>query len=91
MANSVVKSNRLKCIHMQYTVSDYTLINETYYKFPKPTENHNYLFATMYDWGSGSFHTSVMSLTYGGNRDYAYVIVGSVKPVVVYIDFWYYE
>lgn len=55
------------------------------------TKNHNYLFATIADWSSGSLSTDVFNIIYVPNNSQALLIVGEVEPIAVYIDFWYLE
>lgn len=71
----------------QYTLSEYYK-NYSWYTITAPTD-HTYKFVTLNDWSSGSQPTSPFSVLYNGTN--LYVIVGSVEPVRITVDFWYVE
>lgn len=77
----------LKKVTKVYTLSDYYK-NYSWYAIAAPTD-HSYKFVTLNDWSSGSLQTSPFSILYNGTN--LYVIVGSVEPVRVTVDFWYVE
>lgn len=88
MADSI-KSNRLKNNRQTYVMSEETK-QGSYYRITPPND-HNYLFATIADWGSGGQTTSPFSIAYEKGGSILFIIVGTIEPVAVYINYWYYD
>lgn len=80
----------LKYIRKTFTLADYTK-GRSWYPIPTPSDVQHCLFATVVDFTSGDQSTSPFTVTWGKNVGYIYVIVGSVEPTRVMIDFWYQE
>lgn len=78
----------LKYIRKTFTLADYTK-NYSWRAIPTPSDVQHCLFATVQDFSSGNQSISPFTVTWGNNAGYIYVIVGSVEPTRVMIDFWY--
>lgn len=74
----------LKRTRMTFQLSDYTK-TRAFYTIPV---TGTYLFATLVDFTTGGLLTSPFTISYVGGG--LYVTVGTVEPVNVIVDFWYY-
>lgn len=95
--NGDVKANgaiikRLQSKRVTHKLSDYNKSN-SWYAVPAPTD-HDYLFVTLFDWGSSGTSTSPFTLAFGkpsAGTNFLWVIVGSIEPKSVVVDYWYYD